>query len=483
LVVHLRAILADVNLFINSIDLDFSSIPCKQLGVPKGIIRRSYDSLRERITPDEVTGGVEGALPGETVTARAAHASLKGERKGLRKLWPFLGPAFIAAVAYIDPGNFATNVSGGAQFGYMLLWVVLGANLMAMLVQSMSAKLGIATGKNLPEVCRDRFPRSATILLWIQAEIIAMATDLAEFLGGALALNLLFGIPLFLAGLLTGVAVFGILALQRRGFRPLEAVISSMVGVILVAFGLQVFYAMPEADRILGGLFTPRFAGTESVLLATGILGATVMPHVIYLHSALTQRRVVGKTDEEKRRIFRFEATDVVIAMGLAGVINMSMLSIAAALFHSRGLTGVGDIDKAFEQMRVLEGNGVAILFGVALLASGLSSSSVGTMAGQVVMQGFINRRIPLFLRRAITMLPALIILAVGVNPSRTLVISQVVLSFGIPFALIPLLIFCRNRDIMGVLVNRRLTTAVATVVVTLIVCLNVFLLYRTFFA
>jgi manganese transport protein len=206
------------------------------------------------------------------------------------------------------------------------------------------------------------------------------------------------------------------------------------------------------------------------------------MPHVIYLHSALTQRRVVGKTDEEKRRIFRFEATDVVIAMGLAGVINMSMLSIAAALFHSRGLTGVGDIDKAFEQMRVLEGNGLAILFGVALLASGLSSSSVGTMAGQVVMQGFINRRIPLFLRRAITMLPALIILAVGVNPSRTLVISQVVLSFGIPFALIPLLIFCRNRDIMGVLVNRRLTTAVATVVVTLIVCLNVFLLYRTFF-
>lgn len=430
---------------------------------------------------DEFIEGVEGVLPGETATARAAHESLKGDRRGLRKLWPFLGPAFIAAVAYVDPGNFATNVSGGAQFGYLLLWVVLSANLMAMLVQSMSAKLGIATGKNLPEVCRERFSRPVAFLLWIQAEIIAMATDLAEFLGAALALNLLFGIPLFPAGLLTGVGVFGILALQRRGFRPLEAVISSMVGVILVAFAFQTFYTQPEADRVLAGLFTPGFAGTESVLLATGILGATVMPHVIYLHSALTQRRVAGRTEEEKRRIFRFELVDVVLAMGIAGVINISMLSMAAAVFYSRGLTGVSDIDAAFEQLRVLEGNTTALLFGVALLASGFSSSSVGTMAGQVVMQGFINRQIPLFLRRAITMAPALIILGIGVNPSRSLVISQVVLSFGIPFALIPLLIFCRNRGLMGALVNHRLTTAVATVVVTLIVSLNVFLLYQTF--
>jgi manganese transport protein len=425
---------------------------------------------------------VEDVLPGESATARAAHESLKGDRRGLARLWPFLGPAFIAAVAYVDPGNFATNVSGGAKYGYLLLWVVLSANLMAMLVQSMSAKLGIATGKNLPEVCRARFPKPITLGLWVQAEVIAMATDLAEFIGAALALNLLFGIPLFPAGLLTGVGVFGILELQRRGFRPLEAVISSMVGVILIAFAFQVVYAQPEGERVLAGLFTPQFAGTESILLATGILGATVMPHVIYLHSALTQRRVVGKTDEEKRRIFRFELVDVVIAMGIAGVINISMLSIAAALFHSSGLTGVGDIDRAFAAMRSIEGHGTAILFGVALLASGLSSSSVGTMAGQVVMQGFINRRIPIFLRRAITMIPALTILAVGVNPSRSLVISQVVLSFGIPFALIPLLIFCRNRGVMGVLVNHRLTTAVATVVVTLIVSLNVFLLYRTFF-
>jgi manganese transport protein len=431
---------------------------------------------------DEVAAGAEGVLPGETATARAAHASLKGEKRGLARLWPFLGPAFIAAVAYVDPGNFATNISGGAQFGYLLLWVILTSNLMAMLIQSMSAKLGIATGKNLPEVCRERFPRAVTLGLWVQAEVIAMATDLAEFIGAALALNLLFGIPLFPAGLLTAVGAFAILELQRRGFRPLEAAISALVGVIVVAFAFQMFYAQPEADRILAGLFTPQFAGTESVLLAAGILGATVMPHVIYLHSALTQRRVVGRTEEEKKKIFRFELVDVVIAMAIAGTINASMLIMAAALFHANGLN-VGDIDFAFEQLKVLEGNTPAILFGVALLASGLSSSSVGTMAGQVVMQGFINRRIPLWLRRLITMLPALIILAAGLNPSRSLVISQVVLSFGIPFALIPLLIHCRNHQVMGALVNRRTTTVIATVVVTLIVSLNVFLLYQTFFS
>jgi manganese transport protein len=431
---------------------------------------------------EEVIRGVEGVLPGESATARAAHESLKGHRTGLRKILPFLGPAFIAAVAYVDPGNFATNIAGGAQFGYLLLWVILVSNLMAMLIQSMSAKLGIATGKNLPEVCRARFPRPVTFLLWVQAEVIAMATDLAEFIGAALALNLLFGIPLFPAGLLTAVGAFGILELQRRGFRPLEAVIAAMVGVIVVAFAFQMFYAEPEADRVLAGLFTPGFAGTESVLLAAGILGATVMPHVIYLHSALTQRRIVGKTEEERRRIFRFELVDVVIAMAIAGTINASMLIMAAALFHSAGLTGVGDIDKAFDQLRILEGSTPAILFGVALLASGLSSSSVGTLSGQVVMQGFINRQIPLFLRRLITMAPALVILGIGLNPSRSLVLSQVVLSFGIPFALIPLLIFCRNRNVMGTLVNHKITTAVASVVVTLIVSLNVFLLYQTFF-
>jgi manganese transport protein len=430
----------------------------------------------------EIIKEVEGVLPGETATVRAAHQSLKGDRRGIRKLWPFLGPAFVAAVAYVDPGNFATNISAGAQFGYLLLWVILCSNLMAMLIQSMSAKLGIATGRNLPEVCRERFPKPVTLLLWVQAEIIAMATDLAEFIGAALALNLLFGIPLFPAGLLTAVGAFGILGLQRRGFRPLEAAISAMVGVIVLAFAFQMFYAEPEAERILAGLFTPQFAGTESVLLAAGILGATVMPHVIYLHSALTQQRVVGRTDQEKKQIFRFELIDVVIAMAIAGTINASMLIMAAALFNANGLLGVGDIDLAFEQLGVLVSDNAAIIFGVALLASGFSSSSVGTMSGQVVMQGFINRRIPLFLRRAITMAPALIVLAIGLNASRALVLSQVVLSFGIPFALIPLLIFCRNRNVMGVLVNRHMTTAVATVVVALIVSLNVFLLYQTFF-
>ena len=424
---------------------------------------------------------VEEVLPGESATARAAHQSLKGQRRGLSRLLPFLGPAFIASVAYIDPGNFATNVSGGAQFGYLLLWVVLVANLMAMLIQSMSAKLGIATGRNLPEVCRERFPKPVSIFLWIQAELIAMATDLAEFIGAALALNLLFGIPLLPAGLITGVGAFGILALQRYGLRTLEAVIASMVGVVVIAFAFQTFYAEPEANRILMGLFTPRFEGTESVLLGVGVLGATVMPHVIFLHSALTQRRVVGKTDDEKRKIFHFELVDVLIAMGIAGIINIAMLTMAAALFNSRGLTDVADIDQAFEQLRVLLSDKAAILFGVALLASGFSSSSVGTMAGQVVMQGFINRRIPLFLRRAITMAPALILLAAGLDVSRSLVISQVVLSFGIPFALVPLLIFCRNREVMGTLVNRRLTTMVAVLVAGLIIVLNVFLIYQTF--
>jgi manganese transport protein len=378
------------------------------------------------------------ALPGEARVLQAAERSLSGDRHGVRAVWPFLGPAFVAAVAYVDPGNFATNVAGGAAFGYLLLWVILAANLMAMVIQSMSAKLGIATGRNLPEVCRDRFPRPLTIGLWLQAEVVAMATDLAEFVGAALGLNLLFGIELFQAGLITGAAAFAILALQSRGFRPLEATIAALVGVIVAGFAVQVVLAEPDPGGIAAGL-VPRFDGKESVYLAAGILGATVMPHVIYLHSALTQRRIVGRTETERRAIFRFELVDVVIAMSIAGLINMCMLVTAAAVFHERGLTEVSDLDEVYAQLGSLLGSHADTLFGVALLASGLSSSSVGTMAGQVVMQGFIRRRIPLFLRRAVTMLPALVVLGVGVNPSRALVLSQVVLSFGIPFALVPL--------------------------------------------
>ncbi|HSD48872.1 MAG TPA: Nramp family divalent metal transporter [Actinomycetota bacterium] len=423
---------------------------------------------------------LDDVLPGEARVFDAAQESLRRERRGLRGLWPFLGPAFVASVAYIDPGNFATNMAGGAQFGYLLLWVILMANLMGMVIQSMSAKLGIATGMNLPEVCRERFPRATTVLLWIQAEIIAMATDIAEFIGAAIGLNILFGIPLFPSALITSAAAFGILALQARGFRRLEAVIAAFIGVIVVAFAAQVVLAEPDPAEVAHG-FIPGFEGSESVLLAVGILGATVMPHVIYLHSALTQHRVVGSTDEEKRRIYRFELVDVVIAMGIAGVVNMSMLVIAAAVFHENGLTDVGDdLTLVADQLDAHLGAHSNVLFGIALLASGLSSSSVGTLAGQVVMQGFIRRRIPLFLRRAATMAPALLIIALGVDASRALVLSQVVLSFGIPFALIPLLWFCRDRSLMGVLVNRRATTVVAVVIATVIVVLNAFLLQQT---
>ena len=424
----------------------------------------------------------EDVLPGEARVFSAASQSLAGETRGVRAVWPFLGPAFIACVAYVDPGNFATNMAGGARFGYLLLWVIVAANLMAMLIQSMSAKLGIATGMNLPEVCRARFPRPVSVSLWIQAEVIAMATDLAEFLGAALGLNLLFGIPLFLAGVITGIVAFGILALQTRGFRRLEAVIAGLVGLIVLSFATQVFLAKPKVANVFGGL-GPSFSGRESVLLAVGILGATVMPHVIYLHSALTQHRLVGASDEAKRRIFRFELIDVLVAMGLAGAINAAMLITASAVFHTRGLVDVGDdLKGVYDGLGVHLGSHANVLFGIALLASGLSSSSVGTLSGQVVMQGFIKRQIPIFVRRAVTMAPALVVLAVGVNPSRSLVFSQVVLSFGIPFALIPLVIFCANRSLMGVLVNRRSTTFAAVVVATIIVVLNVFLLEQTLF-
>jgi manganese transport protein len=432
-------------------------------------------------TPQVV--GVEGALPGELRVLRAAERSLNGQRRGALAVLPFLGPAFVAAVAYIDPGNFATNMAGGSQFGYMLLWVVLAANLMAMLIQTMSAKLGIATGRNLAEVCRDRFPRPVVIFLWIQAELIAMATDLAEFVGAALGLYLVFGIPLFMAGLLTGVLAFGILGLQAWGFRRLEATISALVGVIVIAFGLEVLRGNPNWGAVAGGTFVPHLNGSASVLLAVGILGATVMPHVIYLHSALTQKRIVGSNPEAKRKIFHFEMVDVIIAMGIAGLINMAMLTMAASVFHSRGLFEVGsNLQQVFTGLETYVGGHSGLIFGIALLASGISSASVGTLSGQVVMQGFIHRKISVFLRRAITMVPALILIASNFDPSKALVLSQVFLSFGIPFALIPLIMFCRDRQLMGELVNSRLTNWAAYGVAGMIVGLNGYLLYQTFF-
>jgi manganese transport protein len=432
--------------------------------------------------PPTAEATAEVALPGEAAVAEAARRSLDGHTRGLRGVWPFLGPAFVAAVAYIDPGNFATNIAGGAKFGYLLLWVILAANLIAMVVQTQSAKLGIATGKNLAELCRESFSRPASIGLWIQAEIVAMATDIAEVVGAALGLYLLFGIPLFLAGLIAGAGAFAILALQQMGYRRLEAGISVLVGVVVASFVVELFNANPDGAQVAHHLFVPGFSGTESVLLATGIIGATVMPHVVYLHSALTQRRIVGRNDAERRRILRFEKVDVVIAMSLAGLVNLSMMIIAAALFHDSGLTGIDTIQGAFHGLDRLVSGNAATIFGVALLASGFASSSVGTMAGQVVMQGFIQRSIPLFLRRAVTLAPALIVLGVGFNPTDALVISQVVLSFGIPFALIPLLIIASRRDIMGALTNPRWLTAFAGALGAMIIALNVFLLEQVFF-
>jgi manganese transport protein len=403
-------------------------------------------------------------------------------RRGrLRGALALFGPGFVAAVAYIDPGNFATNIAGGAKYGYLLVWVIIAANLMAMLVQYLSAKTGIATGRNLPELCREHFPRPVTWGLWLQAEGIAIATDLAEFVGAAIALNLLFGVPPFASGLMTAAVAFGILALQTRGYRRFELAIAALLGIVCLGFMYELTLAHVDGGAVVGGL-VPHFSGSDSILLAVGIIGATVMPHVVYLHSALTSNRIPAEHAGERRELLRFQRLDVMLAMGLAGIVNLTMLAVAAALFHDSGRSGVDTIHGAHAGFQTLLGGGAALAFAVALLASGLSSSSVGTFAGQVVMQGFIARRIPVFLRRAITMAPSLVVLGIGIDPSTTLVISQVVLSFGIPFALVPMVLLTRRTDVMGELVNRPATTAAASVVAALIIALNVFLLHQTLF-
>jgi manganese transport protein len=422
-----------------------------------------------------------GGATAEVVVPLPAASTLQRARRpgGRAARLALIGPAFVACIAYVDPGNFATNIAGGSKYGYMLLWVLLSANLMAMLIQNLSAKIGIATGKNLPELCREHFPRPVTWGLWVQAELIAMATDLAEFVGAAIALNLLFNIPLLPSGLITAVAAFAILGLQNRGYRRFEVAIIGFLAVILLGFLYDTLRIGFDAGEAAKG-FVPHFDGSDSILLATGILGATVMPHVIYLHSALTQDRVKANDDAERRLLLRFTRIDVTIAMTLAGIINMSMLVIAAALFFGNG-PDVDTIEKAHAGFKDLVGPSAAIAFALALLASGFASSSVGTYAGQVVMQGFIARAVPLVVRRAVTMTPALIVLAIGIDPSNALVISQVVLSFGIPFALVPLVLLTRRKDIMGALVNRRLTTIVAGFVAAIISALNLFLLVDTF--
>jgi manganese transport protein len=379
----------------------------------------------------------------------------------------------------VDPGNF-TNIQGGAKFGYTLLWVVACSNLMAMLIQSLSAKLGIATGRNLAELCRLHFPRPLVWLMWVLMEGVAMATDLAEFLGAAIGFNLLFGIPLWAAGLLTALATFLILSLQVRGFRALEAVITGMLGVIVLCYLVETILDKPDWKTLAYHAVVPQFAGPESVLIAAGILGATVMPHVIFLHSSLTQDRIVVDSPVLKRRLFRFEIVDVCVAMGVAGFVNAAMLIMAAATFNRAGLGHIASIEEAYITLEPLLGTAARYIFAISLLASGLSSSAVGTMSGQVIMQGFLERHIPVWLRRLVTILPSLVVIFIGFDPTRTLVISQVVLSFGLPFAVIPLVLFSRRRDLMGELVNHRLTTNVAWVVTALIVALNLYLLYQT---
>ncbi|HEY7677604.1 MAG TPA: Nramp family divalent metal transporter [Candidatus Methylomirabilis sp.] len=440
--------------------------------------------MGERIAADLPASVPPEVRPGDVGTVTAAVEVLSGRsQKGwLARTFPFLGPAFVACVAYIDPGNFATNIQGGAEFGYLLLWVVVASNLMAMLVQTLSAKLGIATGLNLAEMCRERYPRPVVWAMWALMEIVAMATDLAEFLGAALGFNLLFHIPLFTAGLITAVVTFGILALERYGFRPVEAVITALVGVIAGCYLVETVLDRPAWGQLAYNAVVPRFAGAESVLLATGILGATVMPHVVFLHSALTQGRIVTRDPGQLKRLFRFQCLDVTIAMSLAGLVNGAMLVMAAATFHAKGMHNVGTIEEAHRTLTPLLGAASSWVFAISLLASGLSSSTVGTMSGQVIMQGFLHRRIPIWVRRIVTTLPALAVIAIGLEPTRTLVLSQVVLSFGLPFAIVPLVRFTAQRELMGPLVNRRMTTVVAGAVAALIIALNLFLLQQVFF-
>jgi manganese transport protein len=390
-----------------------------------------------------------------------------------------LGPAFVASVAYVDPGNFATNFAAGSRFGYQLVWVILMANLMAILVQYLTSKVGLFSGRSLPEICHERFGRRTSTVLWLQAEVVAMATDLAEFVGASIGLYLIFGIPLFPAGLITAVVAFAILALEERGYRRFELAIIGLLALVGTGF-LYTFFAVGDQDyaAIARGVI-PDLSGKGALALSVGIIGATVMPHVVYLHSALQKNRIRPQNMHEMRMLLRYNRLDCIIGLGLAGVVNLAMLCIAAALFHVPGSEQVSDLIQIHGELATLVGGGTALAFAVALMASGFSSSSVGTYAGQVVMSGFMGWRIPLVLRRSITMAPALIVLAAGVNTTDALVISQIVLSFGIPFALVPLVLVTRDRSVMGEFVNRRLTTAAIVVVTAIITALNLYLIYE----
>ena len=421
-----------------------------------------------------------GVGSGSPRVVAAAHEALAGKRRGIAALLPFAGPAFVASVAYMDPGNFATNIAGGARFGYRLLWVVVLANLMAMLFQGLSAKLGIATGKNLAELSRENTSKPVGLAMWIVAEVGAMATDLAEFLGAIVALYLLFHIPMLVGALITAVVTYVILALHRYGFRTMEALIGSLVGVIAVCYVVETLISRPQWNQILYHSVVPWLGGSSSLFLAVGIVGATVMPHAIYLHSALTQDRIVPEREEYRGRLVRFAYADVVVALAIAGVVNLAMMYMSAAVFHTTGHTAVADIATAYRTLTPLLGNLAAVIFLIALLASGISSSVVGTMAGQVIMQSFVGFSVPLWVRRIVTMLPAVIVVAIGANVTQTLVLSQVVLSFVLPVPVIALVWLGSRRETMGPLVNGPWTTALAATAATAILSLNAVLLYAT---
>ena len=412
-------------------------------------------------------------------TAATAQAVLGGRRRNVSDYLAFGGPAVIASIAYMDPGNFATNIQAGAKYGYGLLWVVLLANLIAMMFQALSAKLGIVTGRNLAEMCRDEFSRPVTLAMWVVSEIAAMATDLAEFLGGAIGLALLFKMPLFSGMVITAIVTYGILMFESRGFRPVELIISSLVAVIALCYLVEIFIAPVDWKAAAIHTVTPEIADGEALLLAVGIIGATVMPHAVYLHSGLTQARIPARNNAEKRTVVRISNWEVLIALAVAGLVNMAMVMMASSAFHA-GHSDVAEIETAYHTLAPLLGIGAAGIFLLSLIASGISSSVVGTMAGQMIMQGFIGFRIPIWLRRVITMVPAFIVVAMGVNATNALVVSQVVLSIALPLPMIALVLFTRRRDIMGAFVNSPLTNAVAIGGTMIILALNAVLILNT---
>jgi manganese transport protein len=407
-------------------------------------------------------------------TVAAGRQVLAG-RRSWRAYLAFAGPAVIASIAYVDPGNFATNIQAGAKYGYGLLWVVLLANFIAMLFQALSAKLGIVTGRNLAELCRDHFPRPVVLAMWIISEIAAMATDLAEFLGGAIGLSLLLHLPLLAGMVATAAATYGLLIVGGRGFRPLELIIGGMVSVIALCYLVELFIVPVDWAAAAFHTFTPQIADAQALLLAVGIIGATVMPHAVYLHSGLTQARMPVRDEKERRRVLRFSSAEVVVALALAGLVNMAMVMMASGAFHS-GHPDVAEIETAYHTLTPLLGGAAAGIFLLSLIVSGVSASTVGTMAGQMIMQGFVGFRIPVWVRRLVTMLPAFVVVALGVNATAALVLSQVVLSIALPLPMIALIIFTGRRDLMGSYANRPLTSATALIGATVVLALNALL-------